>query len=173
MNKVMIIIGLGLIASFSFVLASSTVTKQTSNKYEFGIKITEDYQTVENKIFHDIPIGLAVWSNHNRISNCSFIGCDDEGIVFFGNNNLVVNCVFYGCADGVELQNSFSNHFVDCRFFNCSHAGIDGIYENNNYNVMDNCLFVDNFMGAYFKDSYGNKYVDCQFLDNEFDEVKI
>ncbi|GAJ00972.1 unnamed protein product, partial [marine sediment metagenome] len=60
------------------------ITKKTNFKYEYGMKIVEDNQIIENYIFIDIPIGIAVWSSNNYIVNCTFINCPDEGIVLFG-----------------------------------------------------------------------------------------
>lgn len=148
---------------------ASYVTKETDFKYETGIKITEDGQIIENKVFYDIPIGIAVWSSDNNIINCTFINCSDEGILLIGSNNTIENCVFYKCVDGIELQKSSDNTFINCRFISNTHAGIDAIYCNNDNNLFSFCLFYDNHYGCYFKESENNEFMNCTFLDNEID----
>lgn len=154
---------------------ASYITKETDFKYEAGIKVTEDNQIIENRVFYDIPIGIAVWSSNNLIANCTFINCDDEGIVFFegtslgSDNNTIINCVFYRCCDGIELQRSSNNRIINCRFLSNSHAGIDGILDNNNDNLFSSCVFYDSPFGCYFSRSEGNKFVNCTFLDNKID----
>lgn len=148
---------------------ASYVTKETSFKYETGLKISKGNQTIENFIFVDIPIGIAVWSSNNLIINCSFINCSDEGIVLFGSNNIIENCIFYKCVDGIELQKSSNNTFINCRFISNTHAGIDAIRHSNNNNLFSFCLFYDNPYGCYFKESKNNEFMNCTFLGNKID----
>jgi len=162
-----------LIVSMTLLICSlsvaSYITKETDFKYEIGISIKIDNQIVENKVFYDIPIGIAVWSSNNRISNCTFIQCSDEGILLIGSNNIIENCVFYECLDGVELQESSNNVFINCRFLSNTHAGVDAIKHNNNNNMFYSCLFFDSLWGCYFSRSIGNEFVECTFLDNILD----
>ncbi len=152
---------------------ASYITKETDFKYEVGINIKIDNQIMENKVFYDIPIGIAVWSSNNRISNCTFIQCSDEGILLIGSNNIIENCVFYECLDGVELQESSNNVFINCRFLSNSHAGIDAIKNNNSNNLFSFCFFYDNYYSCYFKESENNEFVNCTFLDNAMDVKNI
>ena len=167
MKKQILIISMTLlICSLSL---ASYITKETDFIYETGMKITKDNQIIENYVFYDIPIGIAVWSSNNHIMNCTFINCSDEGIMLFGSNNTIENCVFYMCVDGVELQKSSDNVFINCRFLSNSHAGIDAIKSGNNNNKFYFCLFYDNPYGCYFKESENNQFIDCTFLDNKID----
>lgn len=175
MKKILKVLILSMILLTCSLSLASYITKETDFKYETGIKVTKDNQIIENQVFYEIPVGIAVWSSNNRIANCTFINCDDEGIVFFGgtplgsDNNTIINCVFYNCCDGVELQKSSNNIFINCRFLSCSHAGIDGIMTSNDNNSFISCVFYDNPMGCYFSDSKDNEFINCTFLDNKID----
>ena len=164
-NIIKVIIILAILLASSLSLASY-ITKETNFKYEAGIELREDNQVIENKVFYEIPIGIFVWSSNNRISNCTFINCSDEGIILIGSNNTIENCVFYKCADGVELQKSSNNTFINDRFLSNTHAGIDAIKNNNNDNTFYLCLFYENYYGCFFKESKDNEFIDCTFLDN-------
>jgi len=169
--------GIGLCMFCSLILpanpANNLITSQTGFKYETGIRIIEDGQTVKNKTFIDIPIGIAVWGSMAIIENCTFINCSDEGIVFFemSHNNTVRNCVFYICVDGIELQRSCNNTFWNCDFIENSHAGVDAILGSNNDNDFYNCGFYDNYMGIYSYDSYSNRIINCKFSGNTIDTI--
>ena len=52
--------------------------------YTTGVKITASQTTIEDCNVFNTPVGIAVWSSNNIISNCTFWGCEDEGIVFLG-----------------------------------------------------------------------------------------
>lgn len=169
--KILAVSILLLICSLS--LASHIITRETDYIYEAGLKITKDNQVIENKIFYEIPIGIAVWSSGNLIANCTFINCSDEGILLIGSNNIIENCVFYNCCDGIELQRSSNNTFINCRFLSNSHAGIDAINDNNNNNVFYSCLFYDNPYGCFFKESKNNEFIDCVFIENVKDIYKV
>jgi parallel beta-helix repeat protein len=147
------------------------ITSQSDFRYETGIRITEKGQKIKNRVFVDIPIGIAVWKPGTTIDNCTFINCSDEGIVFFNmsHNNTVRNCVFYQCVDGIEMQSSSNNTFYNCVFIENSHAAIDAIHGSNNNNTFHNCVFYENYMGIYSYDSYGNMFVECTFHGNTID----
>lgn len=170
-KKMILASAIGLLAiGAALAIGMELVTRETDFKYEYGLKIIKDNQTIENYVFKDIPIGIAVWSSNNLIINCTFINCSDEGIILLGSNNTIENCVFYMCVDGIELQRSSNNTFINCRFLSNTHAGIDGILENNNDNLFSFCIFYDNPYGCYFNESKDNEFVNCSFLDNN---VKI
>ena len=147
------------------------ITGQTGHKYECGIKVTSDGQIIENKVFINIAIGIAVWADNVTIRNCTFMYCDDEGIVLFGSNTTIENCFFYYCCDGIELQKSSHNSFINLWLFNNTHAGIDAIYHSNNNNYFFNCMVYGNYMGVYFKQSENNSFIDCCFWENQQDYV--
>ena len=163
-----VIVIIALLLVCSLVLASY-ITKETDFKYETGIKVVKGNQIIENYIFKDIPIGIAVWSSNNRIANCTFINCSDEGIVLFGSNNTIEYCVFYQCCDGIELQGSSNNSFINLWFIDNSHAGIDAIKRDNNNNRFSFCVFYGSPYGCYFSKSEGNEFENCTFLGNKID----
>lgn len=179
MTKKLLIVILILILSCTTVLAISylefspkeIVTAETDFKYETRITLIRDGEIVQNRTFIDIPIGIAVWASNTCIENCTFIGCDDEGIVFFfsSGNNIVKNCVFYQCCDGIELQGSCNNSFINCVFLNNSHAGVDGLRYSNN-NSFFNCVFYGNVMGVYFRESENMIFTDSVFYNNKYDK---
>lgn len=160
------------IVAILVAVVGSVFTSQTDYKYEMGMKLVSRGEKVENQVFIDIPIGIAVWSSNNYIANCTFINCSDEGILLIGSNHIIENCVFYQCCDGIELQKSSNNSFINCVFLDNSHAGIDGIHHSNNDNSFYNCTFYGNSMGVYFKQSENNSFVDCCFLKNKRDYVE-
>lgn len=145
-------------------------THETDFIYEYGIKLQKDYDVVRDEVFIDIPIGIAVWSSYTLIENCTFINCNDEGIVFLGGSsyNIVRNCVFYDCVDGIEIQSSTNNTFINCIFINNTHAGFDAIHEKNDNNTFIDCVFYNNCMGTYFSDGENTSYIDCVFENNNY-----
>jgi len=142
--------------------------------YTTGVKITASQTTIEDCNVCNTPVGIAVWSSNNIISNCTFWGCEDEGIVFLGsstsdcNNNLVTNCEFYNNCDGIELQYSSNNVISYCKFYDNTHAGIDAIGSSNNNNVISNCDLYDNeVFGIYFSRSSKNQITQCMISNNQ------
>lgn len=142
--------------------------------YTTGVKISAPQTTIEDCNVFNTPIGIAVWSSENTISNCTFWGCEDEGIVFLGssisdcNNNLVTNCEFYNNCDGIELQHSSNNVISYCKFYDNTHAGIDAIGSSNNNNIISNCDLYDNeVFGIYFSRSSGNQITQCMISNNQ------
>lgn len=152
---------------------ASYITRETDFIYETGINIHKDNQRLENLVFYDIPVGIILWSSNNIIANCTFIECSDEGILLIGSNNIIENCVFYRCVDGIELQKSSNNTFINCRFLNNTHAGIDGIINNNDYNKFYYCLFYGSPYGCFFKESTNNEFIDCNFMFNHRDLFEV
>lgn len=153
----------------SLVFANILIIKKTDFKYEYGIRIDVDGQIIENYVFVDIPIGIAIWSSNNTVANCTFINCSDEGIILLGSNNIIANCVFYLCCDGVELQKSSNNSFINCKFLSNTHAGIDAIHHSNSDNQFSFCIFYDNPYACYFSKSENNHFENCTFLENIHD----
>jgi len=151
-------------------LSGFNIRNDGPGMYISGIRINAR-TTIENCNVSNTSVGIAVWSSNNTILNCTFWKCDDEGIVFFqdSNNNIIENCVFYNCLDGIELQQSSNNTFINCRFISNTHAGVDGIKDNNNNNLFSSCVFYDNPFGVYLYNSKNNEYVDCTFSDNKID----
>ena len=131
--------------------------------YECGLQLKQDGMVVEGKVFKDIPIGIAVWSDYNRIRDCVFMNCSDEGVLVLGDYNFFVNCVFWRCVDGVELQNVRGNIFINCQFLGNSHMGVDGIGYHNYKNVFNKCTFYKSTV--WFRSWNTNLLIDCYYLD--------
>lgn len=155
-------------------LSEFSISNDGPGIYTTGIKITTPQTTIEDCNIYDTPIGIAVWSSKNTVSNCTFWGCKDEGIVFLGSsasdckNNLVTNCEFYNNCDGIELQYSSNNVISYCRFYNNTHAGIDAICSSNDNNIISNCDLYDNeVFGIYLSRSSGNQITQCMISNNQ------
>ncbi|MCJ7697050.1 MAG: right-handed parallel beta-helix repeat-containing protein, partial [Thermoplasmata archaeon] len=103
------------ISAEGVTLSGLDITNQGSGLYTTCVKISASNTTIQDCMFHDTPIGLAIWSSENTISGCEFRGCDDEGIVLLGastsecNNNTITSCNFYKNCDGIELQYATDN----------------------------------------------------------------
>lgn len=156
------------------------ITNGAPGLYSQGIKISSEYTEIDNCKIFNTPIGIAIWTNNNKIYNSIFFGCRDEGIALLGSsknpcdNNLISNCVFYNNCDGIELQYSSYNKILNCKFFNNSHTGIDIIASNNNENIISNCDIINNKVsGIYFSSSDNNKIIDCNIKDNEDGDIII
>jgi parallel beta-helix repeat protein len=154
-------------------ISGFSVSNNGSGLYTTGIKIVVPNTTIEDCIVFDTPVGIAVWSSKNIISNCTFYDCNDEGIAFLGsstsdcNNNMVTNCEFYDNCDGIELQYSSNNIISYCKFYDNIHAGIDAIGSSNN-NVISNCNLYDNdAFGIYLSRSSENQITQCMISNSQ------
>jgi parallel beta-helix repeat protein len=155
------------------LLSDLTITNQGPGLYTTCLKISASNTTVQNCIFNDTPIGIAVWSSQNTISDCEFNGCDDEGIVLLGTatttstNNTITTCIFSENCDGIELQYATHNKITSCTFTKNTHAGIDAIESNNNDNIISHCTFTDNkAFGLYLTRSSQTLITHCSFSDD-------
>jgi parallel beta-helix repeat protein len=155
------------------IISELTITNTGPGLYATGIKISAPNTIVQNCLFEDTSIGIALWSSQNSISDCDFSGCSDEGIVLLGTstslctNNTIVSCVFTENCDGIELQYATHNTITSCVFTKNTHAGIDAILSQNNYNVIATCTFSDNAgFGLYLAGSYDTLISQCSFSDD-------
>ncbi len=155
-------------------LSGFSISNDGPGLYTTGVKITASQTTIGNCNIFDTPIGIAVWSSGNTISNCTFWGCEDEGIAFLGRPtseckyNLVTNSEFYDNCDGIELQYSSNNVISYSKFYNNTHAGIDVIGSSNNNNVISNCDLYDNeAFGIYLSKSSENQITHCMISNNQ------
>ena len=155
-------------------LSGFGITNKGPGLYTTGIRICSSQTEIEDCNIFDTPVGIAIWSSENTISNCEFWGCKDEGIVFLGsssnecNNNVVTNCTFYDNCDGIELQYSSNNTISHCEFYDNTHAGIDAIGSSNNNNIISNCDIYDNeVFGIYISRSSGNQITNCSIYQNQ------
>ncbi len=155
-------------------LSGFSIQNKGEGLYTTGIKISVSGVTVENCDIFDTPIGIALWSSDNKITNSRFWGCEDEGIAFLGsptvecNNNIIENCEFFDNCDGIELQYSSNNRISNCEFYDNTHAGIDAIGSSNNDNIISNCNIYNNkVFGIYLSRSSGNQITKCSLTDNK------
>lgn len=162
------------ITAENVILKGFGIKNSGPGNYASGIKISADKTTITDCNIFDTPVGIAVWSSNNKISNCKFWGCSDEGIAFLGsssnqcNNNIVTDCEFYDNCDGIELQYSSNNVISNCKFYDNTHAGIDAIGSSNNNNVISGCDLSNNkAFGIFFSRSTDNTISKCTFSENK------
>jgi parallel beta-helix repeat protein len=155
------------------ILSNLEIMNQGEGLYTTGVKISVSNTTIKDCSFHDTPIGIAIWSARNTISNCVFQGCDDEGIVLLGTSTLactdndIISCLFSENCDGIELQYAANNQIDSCSFIRNTHAGIDAIESGNDYNIISGCTFTDNeAFGLYLARSSQNLITRCSFSDD-------
>jgi parallel beta-helix repeat protein len=136
--------------------------------------------TISNCIFHNSPlhfddrsVGINIGnSSHNRISNCTFLYNDDEGIClnYRSYYNVIENCVFSNCM-GIEFENSSHNIVKNCIMEYGDH-GITMIptYKNttSNNNIIINCnIYNYDGYGIYLQDgSINNVVYNCSLNYN-------
>jgi parallel beta-helix repeat protein len=149
------------------------VTNGAPGLYSQGIKISSKNTEIDNCKIFNTPVGIAVWTDENKIYNSTFYGCKDEGIALLGssknpcNNNIISDCIFYDNCDGIELQHSSYNTILNCKFYDNTHTGIDAIVSDNNENVISDCEIINNRVnGIYLSSSDNNKIIDCNIQDN-------
>ena len=138
-----------------------------------------NHTTISNCIFYNNPlhfddgtVGIGVCDvSYTRISNCTFLYNDDEGICLKGEScyTTVENCVFSNCCDGIEFLNTNFNTIVNCIMQDCTHSGIsftpgDQTCKNN---VISNCEIYDsgNF-GIFINNAWNNMIYNCTLEDN-------
>lgn len=155
-------------------LSGFGINNQGPGLYTTGIKISASQTTIDDCNIFYTPVGIAVWSSYNTISNSRFWGCTDEGIAFLGsstvncNYNIVTGCIFYENCDGIELQYSSNNQVLNCEFYDNTHAGIDAIGSSNNDNIISNCEIYDNkVFGIYLSRSSGNQITQSLLSNNK------
>lgn len=151
-------------------LSNLSITNYADGLYTTGVKIVAENTTIDHCMFHDTPIGIAIWSSRTTITGSSFQGCSDEGIVLLGtqdsacSNVSITSCYFFQNGDGIELQYAQQTHIVSCVFTRNTHAGIDAIESDNNYNTIVNCSFINNeAFGIYLAASSYNIIKECVF----------
>ena len=155
------------------ILRNLDIMNQAEGLYTTGLKITASATTIQDCVFHDTPIGIAIWSSQNTIAQCIFQGCDDEGIVLLGTStspctdNTITSCIFTENCDGIELQYATHNQITSCDFNSNTHAGIDAIESNNDNNIISDCTFTANSaFGLYLARSSQNLIIQCSFSND-------
>jgi len=108
-------------------------------------------------------IGIAIFSDNNRIKNCLFTNCTDEGVFIGGTHNTIENCTFIGCCDGIELRFATHNQILNCTFLNNTHAAID-ILPHTNHTQIHYCVFRNNPYGIICNKGYQTRETNNEFL---------
>jgi parallel beta-helix repeat protein len=154
-------------------LSGLEITNQGLGLYTTGVKISAPNFSLDNCTIHDCPVGIAIWSPKNTITNCDFYYCNDEAIVLLGTptdpcyGNRIRYCTFTGNCDGIELQYSAHNTVERCQFTNNTHAGIDAITQSNQANDITRCSFSGNKgFGLYLAGASETLISDCSFTDD-------
>ncbi|UCD13535.1 MAG: right-handed parallel beta-helix repeat-containing protein [Thermoplasmatales archaeon] len=143
--------------------------------------------SISDCIFYNSPlhfdkgsVGICICdSSHHRISNCTFLYNDDEGICLNkrSSHNIVENCVFSHCGSGIEFLNS-SHNIVDNCLMKDGHSGIfmgryNGDIKSNN-NLIKNCDIYNNEQyGIILSDAYNNVIYNCSLDNNRFYGIKV
>lgn len=155
------------------VIEKLTIKNSGSGLYATGIKVTASKINIQDCLIYETPIGIAIFTSDNIISNCEFYGCTDEAIALLGTsyseckNNKIINCKFYNNCDGIELQYSTDNIIIECEFYNNTHSGIDAIISSNDRNTILNCnIYNNNVHGVFLSSSSNNQIINCNILDN-------
>jgi parallel beta-helix repeat protein len=150
-----------------------SVTNGAPGLYTMGIQVAASNIEIRDCNVYDVPVGIAIWTSNNVVEDCSFWGCNDEGIALIGtpysdcNGNRIINCVFQDNCDGIELQYSSKNIIRNCEFYENTHTGIDAISSSNDENIISNCKIYNNSVhGIYLSRSSDNQILDCQVSNN-------
>ena len=134
--------------------------------------------SISNCIFYNSPlhfddgsVGInVVYSSYNKISNCTFLYNDDEGICLNvrSSHNIVENCVFSNCCLGIEFQNS-SYNIIDKCIMKDGNKGIGITMKDltSNNNIIKNCNIYNNeYCGIYIQNAYNNIVYNCSLNNN-------
>lgn len=155
------------------IIKELSISNDGPGLYTTGLKITGSKTLVEDCIFYDTPIGVAIWSSYNTIVNNTFYGCNDEGIAVLGTvanpsmNNHIKRCIFYNNTHGIELQNALHTIIEKCEFFDNNHGGIDIIGSYSTNNTILNCSFHNNkVFGLYMIRSTHTTIINCNFINS-------
>ena len=155
------------------IVKNLSITNGAPGLYTTGIRVSVPEIVIHNCNIYNTPVGIVLWASNNIINNCTFWGCEEEGIALIGStnskcdNNKIINCIFRNNCDGIELQYSSNNTITDCIFYENTHTGIDAIASSNNNNTIFNCKIYKNMVhGIYFSASADNKIIDCSISEN-------
>jgi len=162
------------ISSENITISNLGIQNKGLGIYTTGIKVNAKNTTIKSCNIFETPVGIAIWTSENTISECKFYKCLDEGIALLGtnnnilNSNLIKNCEFYNNCDGIELQYSSNNKILSCNFYNNTHAGIDSISNLNDNNIILECKFENNkAFGIFFSKSNDNIISRCTFSNDK------
>ncbi len=172
-NKYVILLG-----APDITIQGLSISNGAPGLYSTGIRINAPNCNINDCLFYDNPIGIAIWASGNQITNCLFQRCEDEGIAILGSktspcdNNKITHCIFSQNCDGIELQHSSDNLIKDCDFYQNTHTGIDAIASGNDRNIIQNCHIYDNHVnGIYLSASSDNQIIDCTVTNNRDGDI--
>jgi len=161
------------ITAANVTLTGLDISNNGPGLYTTAVKISVPHTTIQHCIIHDTPVGIAIWSTDNFISDCDFQHCNDDAIVFLGTTttvcarNTIQDCTFIKNCDGIELQYASRNTIKHCDFSDNIHAGIDAIASSNNENTFSHCTFSQNQgFGLYLAASSSNTITNCDFTND-------
>jgi nitrous oxidase accessory protein len=161
------------IQSEQVTIRNISIINSGKGLYTTGIRALANNTSIESCNIHHTPVGIALWSSYNTISNCSFLHCSDEGIVLLNTSfspcgyNTIMDCSFLYNCDAIELQQSSHNTITNCTMKYHTHSGIDAIKNNNNHNVITKCTISDNQVhGIYLSHSSYNIIASCSLENN-------
>ena len=166
----------------SYVTISGfTISNLASGLYATAIKITSSHVTISNCNIQNNPIGIANWGYVNRIENCYFSDCSDEGIFFVGTKesscekNVIENCQFTRNCDGIEFFNAQYNNIINCNFFSNTHSGLSfvGDADANSGNTIGNCRIYENVVYGIYLSGSQNQIIECSVVDNANGNVVV
>jgi len=146
-----------------------------------------NHSSISNCIFYNSPlpfdddtVGIGIgYSSHHRISNCTFLYNDDEGVCLnkMSSHNIVENCVFTGCCDGIEIRNSSYNIINNCIMKDGTHCGIGFCGEEpltSDYNIIKNCKIYNNEQGGiYLSNGCNNVIYNCSLENNLVNGIHV
>jgi len=162
------------------IIRDLSIKNRGPGLYTSAIRITASNTEIYNCNIFDTPVGIAIWTSDNKIENCYFSGCKDEGIALIGtsysdcSNNKITNCIFIKNCDGIELQYSSRNTIDNCDFYENTHSGIDAIAKSNDENIISNCeIYNNDAHGIYLASSSNNQIIDCIISDNKNGDIVI
>jgi len=164
------------------VISGFTIYNPNPNLVRYiSLRNEGHHALISNCIFYNSPLhfddgtcGISIVnSSYNKLSNCTFLYNDDEGICLNigSSHNVVENCDFIGCCVGIEFVNSSYNFINNCIMKDGTHNGISIISQDltSNNNIITNCIIYDNEdYGIYIYNAYNNMIYNCS-LENNMD----
>jgi len=164
------------------VISGFTIYNPNPNLVRYiSLRNEGHHALISNCIFYNSPLhfddgtcGISIVnSSYNKLSNCTFLYNDDEGICLNvgSSHNIVENCVFSYCCMGVEFHNSSFNIINNCIMKDGTDCGVGFVGnepKTSDYNIIKNCEIYNNEQsGIYLSNSHDNVIYNC-YLNNNF-----
>ncbi|MFH1100637.1 MAG: right-handed parallel beta-helix repeat-containing protein [Methanobacteriota archaeon] len=169
------------IKSPDVTLKDLTISNNGPGLYTTAIKITSPRTTIENCQIQDTPVGIAIWSSDNMITNCILTRCSDEGILLIGTseseciNNRIDSCTFTKNVDGIEATKTKYTTISNCVFTENTHDGISfiGNANTNTENTITQCTITDNSVHGIYLSGSENHITSCTFSNNNNGNIAL